>query len=589
MADEREMRLVGFNTGVVRSQVIDGETVRTGYLKSRAPEPWIITASGARGDEVAVHADHLYAFDRESYDHWARELGADRAAWADGHFAENLTLDTLDQSALRIGDRFTLGSAELVVTGPRVPCWKLTWRLGQPKTFMRRFRLSGRSGVYLGVVRPGVVEPGDRFMRSGGEHGAPTVARVSALCDSGTRVSEDDRLVIERALASPHLSPTVRSTLTLKLANLDRDGATDPSAWTGWRRFDVADVVEERGDTLSVRLVPADGGRLPRFHAGQHVVVRLTESGRSPIVRTWSLSDWQREPSSYRITVKRRPGGLGAAALARALTHDVGIELRGPAGGFRLDRGSFRPVVLVAAGVGITPLMAMIRAHLDRDVHTPPLWLLHGSAEQSSAVFGDELDELFARYEDLNLHTFLSREGGRTTSPSGGDVHHGRITAARVVDVLRGNYLRTPDGRASIPWFESDVYICGSAEFAETVRAGLVDAGANPDHVRVEDFAAASDVPTGPSRTSDASVTFGNGVDTTWSASRERTLLELGEDNDIALPFDCRTGSCRTCEARIVTGDVEGAVRTAADGTVRALLCSSFPLSERLVIDVTDG
>jgi ferredoxin-NADP reductase len=452
---------------------------------------------------------------------------------------------------------------------------------------MRRFRLSGRSGVYLGVLRPGIVRPGDRFVRSGGEAGAPSVARLSALCDSGTPVSPADRVVIERALASPHLSPTVRSTLTLKLANLDRDGASDPSAWTGWRRFDVSELTEEQGDAISVRLVPADGGPLPRFDAGQHVVVRLTRRDRPPIVRTWSLSEWQRDPSSYRITVKRRPGGLGGAALARAVSEHVEIDLRAPAGRFRLDRGSFRPVVLVAAGVGITPLMAMVRAHLDRDLHTPPLWLLHGSADAASAVFGRELEELFSGSDDLRLHAFHSR-GGPTTAASSGDVHSGRITAARVVDVMRGNYLRTPDGPASIPWFESDVYICGSAEFAETVRAGLVDAGANPDHVNVEDFAAAADVQAGPSRTSDASVTFGNGLAATWRAAKERTLLELGEDNGVDLPFDCRTGSCRTCEALIVSGEVDGAHRTAPDGTVRALLCSSFPLSDRLVIGATE-
>jgi ferredoxin-NADP reductase len=353
---------------------------------------------------------------------------------------------------------------------------------------------------------------------------------------------------------------------------------------------------------VSATLTALDGGRLPRFDAGQHVVVRLSEPGGAPVVRTWSLSDWQRDPTDYRVTVKLRPDGRGSSLLARAREPGVSVELRAPAGRFRLDRGSFRPVVLVATGIGITPLAAMLRAHLDRELHTPPLWLLYGSTDAESTVFGSELDELFSRHEDLHLHLFRSRDEApvTTTTAGGATVHHGRITAERIVDVLRANYLRTPEGPASIPWFESDVYLCGTPEFAETVRDGLVTAGANPDHVTVEEFAAALEALGGPRRATDATVIFRTNVEedagrvrrtevrSTWRAASERTLLELGEDDGLTLPFDCRTGTCRTCEARIVGGEVEGATRRAHDGSMRALLCSSFPASERVEIEALD-
>lgn len=218
------MKVLGCNAGKVRTQRIDGEEVRTAYLKSPVAAPWTITAAGADGDEVAVHTNHLYAIDRESYGHWGY------ASAEDGLFAENLTLDVLDQSALRVGDRFRVGTAVVVVTGPRIPCWKLTWRLGRPKTFMREFRLSGRSGAYFNVVSPGVVEPGDPLVPVSGDPGAPTVAELSRLCDSGTAITAADREVIDRALACPDLSDGVRGTLTLKMANLARDAAAD-----GWR------------------------------------------------------------------------------------------------------------------------------------------------------------------------------------------------------------------------------------------------------------------------------------------------------------------------------------------------------------------
>ncbi|PZF86325.1 MOSC domain-containing protein [Jiangella anatolica] len=552
-------------------------------MKEPVARPWVIMPTGAAGDEVAAHSDHLYAFDRAGYDHWAAELGVGRDTWSDGWFAENLTLDTMDQSELRVGDHYRVGEAVLVVTGPRVPCWKLTWRLGQPKSFMRQFRLSGRSGAYFGVVEPGVVEAGDEFTLIGREGGAPTVAELARLCDSGTRITTEERAVIDRALASPHLSPTARGALTLKVANLERDASASAAGWRGWRRFEIDGAVAETAEATSYLLRPAGGGALPAFRAGQHVVVRLSEPGAEPVVRTWSLSSYARDPSRYRITVRRRPGGRGGAALSRAPASGLTVELRAPAGEFRLDRGAFRPVVLVAAGIGITPMIAMIQAHLDRDGHRPPLWLLYGTPGPGRAAFRDYLDDLFPRHDDLHLHYFHSRTS--KAEPGAATVHRGRITAPRVVDVLRGNYLRTADGPAAIPWFESDIYVCGSAEFTAAVRGGLIEAGANPDLVRAEDFAAAA-TPTLPSRQQDATVRFGpNGPKLTWVAQSERSLLELAEDHGLELPYDCRAGSCRTCESRLVCGDVDGAVTTTPDGARRVLLCVSYPRSDHVEVE----
>lgn len=583
------MHLIAFSAGKIRTQLIDGENVRTAYVKSPVPEPWVITTTGAAGDEVAVHSDHLYAFDHESYDYWSEELGVARDDWDDGHFAENLTLDTLDQTQLRVGDRYRLGTATIVVTGPRVPCWKLTWRLGQPKTFMRRFRLSGRSGAYFGVIEPGVVRPGDDLVLLGGGEGMPSVADLSLLCDSGTGVTTVQRETIDRALASEHLSATVRGTLTLKLAGLDRDARNSPGAWRGWRPFEIDEIVEETADVRSFSLKPSDGGILPAFRAGQHVVVRLSAPGAQPIVRTWSLSDFAGEPDRFRITVKRLSGGLGSGALFRAARGELHVELRSPTGRFRLDRGSFRPVVLIAAGIGITPMMAMIRSHLARE-HVPPLWLLYASRTPEHTAFREELDELFGAHDDLNLHYFYSAAPEaavpEAAAPDRASVHRGRITAERVIDVMRGNYLPVPDGRASIPWFESDMYVCGPVEFNDAVQEGLIAAGANPDHVFAEEFAPSAVDPSVPRRQADATVVYASrGLEKTWVATGEQTLLELAEDSGLELPSDCRAGICRTCEARLLFGEIDRGESVAVDGTRRALLCIAYPLSDLVVVE----
>lgn len=584
------MRLLNVSTGRIRTQLIDGEEVRTAYVKTPVPEPWVITPTGPAGDEVAVHSDHLYVFDRESYDYWADDLGLPRGTWPDGHFAENLTLDALDQSQLRVGDHYRIGTATIVVTGPRVPCWKLTWRLGQPKTFMRRFRLSGRSGAYFGVIEPGVVRPGEELTLVRGDDRSPTVAELSELCDSGTRITPEQRATIDLALASEHLSETVRATLTLKIANLERDADSAEGAWKGWRRFEIDGIVSETADALSFSLRPADGGALPPFRAGQHVTVRLTEPGGKPVVRTWSLSSYANRPDRYRITVKIRPGGLGGGALSRAEASGLTVELRSPSGNFHLDRGSFRPVVLVAAGIGITPMIAMIHAHLAREVHMPPLWLIYGSPDSEQTAFRGELDDLFRQHEDLNLHYFHSRQPeSEPLVAEGAMIHRGRITVERILEVMRGNYLRTPEGKAPIPWFESDVYICGPVEFNTAVQEGLVAAGANPDHIFAEDFGGVSEL-AAPSRSENATVVYAKrGLEATWVGAQEQTLLELAEDNGLELPYDCRAGTCRTCESRLLLGEVDRGVTVGVDGSRRALLCIAYPLTDLVVVEPPAG
>lgn len=283
------MRLLGVSTGTVRDQVIDGATVRTAYVKTAAPQPWLITPTGVGGDEVAVHSDHLYAFDRASYAYWSEDLGRTQQ-WPDGWFAENLTVDALDLDALHVGDVLTLGQARLVVTGPRVPCWKLSWRMDQPKTFVRRFRLSGRSGVYLGVLEPGHVRPGDEMVVVERAPGAPTVAEVARVCTPEVRVSAREREQVAAALACEHLSPTVRMTLTPKVAGMQARDARGVDRWPGWRPFTV---VQEAGDgqgVTSFTLAPRDGSAPPPFDAGQHVTVRARSHDGDDVVRTWSLS-----------------------------------------------------------------------------------------------------------------------------------------------------------------------------------------------------------------------------------------------------------------------------------------------------------
>ncbi|MDB5578660.1 MAG: hypothetical protein JWR80_3836, partial [Bradyrhizobium sp.] len=150
------MKLLNFSIGQVRTIQVGSDVIRTAHIKAPVAEPWIVTPHGALGDERAVHPDKFYAFARTSYDYWGDHLAIDPRKWPDGFFGENLTLDDLDETDVRVGDVFMLGdSVKLVVSGARTPCVKLAWRLGQPRSFQKIFASSRRTGVYFGVLETG--------------------------------------------------------------------------------------------------------------------------------------------------------------------------------------------------------------------------------------------------------------------------------------------------------------------------------------------------------------------------------------------------------------------------------------------------
>lgn len=580
------MQLLNVNVGKIRKQVIDGAEVETAYVKAPTAQPWVVSDHGIAGNEVAVHADHLYAFDHESYAYWADHLAVERSAWTDGFFAENLTLDSLDLTALRVGDVLSLGETRLVVTGPRVPCWKLSWRLGQPKTFIKHFRTSGRSGVYLGVLRPGTIRAGDRLSVIHKVPENPTVADLALVCDPEGDISDEAAEVVRRALACEELSPTVRMLLTLKQANIDRVRGRHKEGWRGWRQFAVDTVTRESSNVYSFTLEPADGGSLPALEAGQHIAVQLLSPGVPPIVRTWSLSEYHEAPSRYRVTVRSLPGGVGVARMLDAAENGAHVLLRAPGGAFRLSMGGFRTVVLIAGGVGISPLMAMVQAHLGRGAAAPPLWVFYGFRNGAETPFREELEALAGEHEDVHLRQYQS--AGDPVATTVGSVVRGRMTAESVRTALEGNYVHIPSGRLEAPWFEADFYICGPESFNTDIVAGLVAAGANADQVHVEEFHPAAEQVHAPLvPMDDARVRFcGAGVEAEWIATQERTLLELGEHSGLDMPSYCRSGSCHTCVARIVRGSVSGPVITTGEGESRALLCSSYPASSEVWLDI---
>ena len=520
------MELLHICVGRTRVHTINNHSVSTAYLKEAVNGPWRIGPDGLEGNEVAVHTDAVYAYARDSYDFWASRLGKRVEEWPPGAFAENLTFDTLDESRLHLGDVVAVGEeVRLAVAGPRLPCFKLTWRLGQPQSFIREFALSGRTGVYFSVITPGIVKPGDTLRIIEQRSDNPRVTDVSKLVFGD---DPPDEALIERVLAVPTLSTTAAGTLRPKLYRARDQTQARRNRWEGWRRFLIESVRHESSDIFSLTLRAPDGEPLASFRGGQFLTVRLPPEAGAEVIRTWSCSDYARHPDRYRLTIKREPSGHASTWLYANAHAGMALDLRAPTGRFVLDRGGFRPVVLIAAGIGITPMLAMLKAHVERGEGAPPLLLVYCIRDRLHHVHREEIDHLIAQSPNYRVHYIYSVP--RPEDRLGVDFHQsGRLKAADIQDLLKDSHLMNGHKRIDLPWFECDIYLCGPDSFQSQLRSDLIAAGAVAERVRFERFGPSSDAGSG-AVIDRAEVVFAKtGQTATWSAEENVSLLELAE------------------------------------------------------------
>lgn len=177
-------QLVSVNVGLPREVEWHGRVVRTSIWKRPVEGPVRVTALDLEGDQqsdLSVHGGKdkaVYAYPREHYEYWKRELPGQDLPW--GAFGENLTTEGLLEPDVRIGDRLRIGSAEFVVTQPRMPCFKLGIRFGRDD-MVKRFLRSGHSGFYLAVLREGEIARGNAIELLGRDDHGVTVADIVSL------------------------------------------------------------------------------------------------------------------------------------------------------------------------------------------------------------------------------------------------------------------------------------------------------------------------------------------------------------------------------------------------------------------------
>ena len=338
--------------------------------------------------------------------------------------------------------------------------------------------------------------------------------------------------------------------------------------------------IEKESDAISSFYLRRKDGRTPAsYQAGQFLPVRLNIPGQdTPLVRTYTLSEGPGD-MHYRLSIKRE----GGDALVSTFVHDhakPGFELEAmaPRGRFAIDHSSDRPLVLLSAGVGITPMIAMLNASLREGRRTRRrrrIFFVHGVRNGREHAFGDHLRRLADEHEELSLHVRFSRPDDRDRL---GENHDsvGHVDIGLLTDTL--------------PFGDFDFYLCGPAPFMQGLYDGLTGLGVRETRIHYEAFGPATVLKPDakPSSTSTkggpvdgpVGVRFAeSGIEIEWTPAKG-TLLELAEEAGMQPDYACRSGICGTCATKISCGAVDYLDEPSAPiGEDEVLICCATPRS----------
>jgi ferredoxin-NADP reductase/MOSC domain-containing protein YiiM/ferredoxin len=584
-------RLLSVNVGLPRDVVWRGRTVHTAIWKDPVRGRCQVRRLNLDGDAQGDLAGHggeqraVYVYQIDSYRHWQEVLK--RTDFVHGQFGENFTVDELPDDAVAIGDRYRIGSAIFEVTQPRVTCYRLGIRMNEPR-MPALLTSSGRPGFYLRVLEEGEVGAGDEAIKVGEAKERMTIAEINALLYSPNHPR--DRL--ERALRIDALSPGWRTSFEALLQNhgagsstgnagLMPAAAAHPAA-PGFRRLAVTAIDRESVDVVSLTLQSQDGQPLIAGLPGQYVVLRLEAGARgTPLLRSYSLSG-PVSTERYRISVKIEPHGVAGTYLHERVRLGDTLDVSAPRGSFILNAGTL-PIVLISAGIGATPVLAMLHA-LAAERATRPVWWIHSARDGQHHPFAGEVRQLMLTIPNGHQYVCYSR-------PTPGD--------AIAKDFDATGHLSPAVFEAIGVSRDADVYICGPTGFLHTMKEALAAFGVAAERWHVELFNGSDGLTPGiaaraprsphlPEGNADSGplVSFArSGIGAHWNESYHN-ILELAEACDIAVRWSCRTGVCHNCESGLVSGEVvyePEPLDRPADGNL--LVCCSQPLRD-IVIDL---
>jgi ferredoxin-NADP reductase/MOSC domain-containing protein YiiM len=583
--------LLSVNVGLPQDVTWQERTVYTGVWKRSVRGPRLVRRLNVDGDGQGDLEGHggeqraVLVYQIESYRYWANHLG--RKDFEFGQFGENFTVTGLGDDEVCIGDRYRIGGAEFEVTQPRVTCYRVGLRLGEPE--MPALLVSHhRPGFYMRVITEGEVEAGDEIHRTTVGRHALTVAEVDALLYLPHRDNERLRAVVD----IPALSPGWQQSFHDLLDGAGTDHSSDgpirdgEQSWPGFRRLMVAKVVAESPTVTSVYLTAESGQPLARARAGQYLTLRVSGAGDPPPVRSYSLSS-DPDAEAYRISIKREPHGVVSAYLQSNLRTGSIVEVAAPRGEFLLTDDP-RPTMLISAGIGVTPVLAMLH-RLSAMRSTRDVWWIHTARGARQRPFAEEAHRLLESLPSSHEYIFdTAGDPGAPLERAAPDPAPALIVDGRpTFDSLSGLGLPT----------DAAAYICGPATFMTAIQDVLGRLGIAADRLHTELFGARTAInpgvvgaprppphqPPGPQGTRPQITFTRSGLTVPWSG-RYRSMLALADACDIPTRWSCRTGVCHTCLTPLLSGDVsyhpEPLERPPASDV---LICCAQPVTDAVV------
>ena len=326
-------------------------------------------------------------------------------------------------------------------------------------------------------------------------------------------------------------------------------------AWSGFRKFKVVSKVPETNDITSFYLAPHDGKELPGFLPGQFLTFQITlPSQPQPVIRCYSLSDSPYHPDRYRVSIKRVPAprdnpsaapGLVSGYFHDSLNENDIVDVKAPSGHFYLAMTKKTPVVLLAGGVGITPVLSMLNAITEIGSQRE-VWFFLGVRNKKEHVMKEHLEMVAKEHENVHLRVFYS--------------------APAETDVLNEDYhvkgrVNVENFKPILPSSNFDFYICAPPPMVKDLRTDLADWGVPKKNIHFEAFGPATvkkcKADAGEASNVKINIQFEkSGKTVAWDA-KAASLLDFAEANGIPIDSGCRAGNCGTCLTAIKSGEVE--------------------------------